>query len=106
MACWRRIRLPGLQAFNALSHDYSATSNVTSWLTSTTIAPDCFTLMVKDEKNISNPDDIYVIHLPKSGTRTYHYYDYAGTRSEEIRRELMLKMQTSFGAIGVLLASR
>lgn len=64
------------QAFNALSHEYSASSTVNS----TKIAPDCFTLMVKDDNNISKPDDIYVIHLPKSGTRTYHYYDYAGTQ--------------------------
>ena len=69
-------------AFNALSHDYSATTTSSK----TTIAPDCFTLMVKDEANINKADSTYVIHLPKAGSRTYYYYDYSSNPIGEAQK--------------------
>lgn len=71
------------EAFNALSQDYSATSTYKDDWSSVDIAPDCFSLMV-DNRNMDNAssesDKTYVIHLPKDGSRTYHYYTYDGTK--------------------------
>ena len=59
-------------AFNSLNQDYATMKSQT--------APLCFSLMADD--NTLN-DKSYTLHLPKAGTRSYHYYsalgDEAGT---------------------------
>ncbi len=51
-------------SFNSLTQDYATMTNSN--------APDCFSLMADDHRMSV---DSYTIHLPKSGDRTYHYYD-------------------------------
>ena len=73
------------EAFNAISTDYASIGtaaykdklNVTH--TAEGIAPDCFSLMIHDTNDSTALlGKTYVIHLPKDGTRQYHYYDYDG----------------------------
>ena len=51
-------------AFNSLKQDYATVKS--------SAAPACFALMADDN---SRDDNSYTIHLPKSGNRTYHYYN-------------------------------
>ena len=51
-------------SFNSLTQDYATMTDSN--------APDCFSLMADDHRMSA---DSYTIHLPKSGDRTYHYYD-------------------------------
>lgn len=72
------------EAFNAISTDYSSkySASYTELLVTKTvkdIAPNCFSLMIHDTNDSTALlGKTYVIHLPKDGTRQYHYYDYDG----------------------------
>lgn len=62
-------------SFNSLKQDYSSTTEE-GLISKTTYAPACFSLLANGE---SESNGSYTIHLPKSGSRTYSYYDALGT---------------------------